>query len=256
MRGNRTRTSYGPHRQQHGDLWLPSEHRDGDRVPLVVLFHGGFWRAVYTARLMDLLAADLVARGWAAWNLEYRRVGTGGGGGGWPATYHDARDGLRAVSSLAGVDTDRVVTCGHSAGGHLALWTAAEARRTTGHDRIVPVAAVSLAGVVDVVSGADQQLGDGAVQRLMGGEPHEREDRYRDASLLDALPLGLPQVLVHGAADDVVPPAMATAYAERAWASGDTVEVLLIDGADHMSMIDPSSPAWSATLEQLGRHLS
>ncbi|HLK45148.1 MAG TPA: prolyl oligopeptidase family serine peptidase, partial [Acidimicrobiales bacterium] len=173
-----------------------------------------------------------------------------------PATYDDARDGLRAVTGLAGVDLGRVVTCGHSAGGHLALWTAAEARRTTGSDRVVPVAAVALAGVVDVVGGADQQLGHGAVQRLMGGEPHALVDRYRDASLLDALPLGLPQVLVHGSADDVVPPAMAVAYAARARASGDAVEVLLIDGADHMSMIDPRSPAWSATVEQLARHLA
>jgi acetyl esterase/lipase len=272
VRPARRRRSYGAIRCQYGDLWRPASVADDVPLPLVVLFHGGFWRAVYTRRLMDRLAGDVVLRGWAAWNVEYRRVGPGGHGGGWPATFDDALAALRAVDGLEGVDTKRVVTCGHSAGGHLALWTAAVAARgaelvggklidrrgeaVSGRSRIVPVAAISLAGVVDLVAAEELALGNGVVHRLMGGSPAARAEPYRQASLLEALPTGVRQVIVHGTDDTVVPSVMAERYARRAMEAGDDVDLVMVQDADHMSMIDPQSKAWRATVDRIGEVVS
>ena len=122
---------YGPHRSNVGDLWLPAE--GASRAPVVVLIHGGFWRAVYTKRLMNGLAKAVVKRGWAAWNIEYRRVGFLGGHGGWPQTLHDVAAAMDHIAVIDGaVDPTRVVTCGHSAGGQLALWAAARGRLPAG----------------------------------------------------------------------------------------------------------------------------
>jgi acetyl esterase/lipase len=253
------RVHYGPRRAQFGELWRPETV---DPRPVVVLFHGGYWRARYTRRLMHALARDVVRRGFVAWNVEYRRVGPGGGGGGWPTTYDDARLALAAVRGLEGADPTRVATCGHSAGGHLALWTAADAARATPpsgsdphDDVVVPLLAVSLAGVVDVVAGAAQGLGHGAIERLMGGLPADQPEAYHRASLLAGLPLGVPQVVLHGALDDVVPPRMSEDYAARAVAAGDEAALVLVDGVDHMDVIDPASPGWEAAAGHLGRAL-
>ena len=105
--------SYGPEPDQYAELSLP----EGDRRGVVVVIHGGFWRAAYDASLGRELAHDLCERGWVAYNIEYRRVGAGGG---WPTTLQDVADAIDHLAELD-LDLERVVTIGHSAGGHLAL---------------------------------------------------------------------------------------------------------------------------------------
>lgn len=259
----RRRIPYGPHAWQYGDLWLPEGA--GRAVPVVALYHGGFWRAIYTSELMDALAEDVARHGWAAWNVEYRRVGAGGGGGGWPATFDDTRSALAMTARLDGVDPARIVTCGHSAGGHLALWAAwdqasrASPRSGVGRELapgapapVAPLLAVSLAGVLDTGGAAVRGLGAGAVQQLLGGEPEQWPDRYRAVSLPDALPLGVRQLIVHGAGDDVVPPEMSRAYAAAAALAGDDVELAMVDD-DHMGMIEPDLPAWAIVTDRIGQ---
>ena len=194
--------------------------------PLVMLIHGGFWQARYGASLMDALAADLEAAEWEVLNIEYRRLGSGGG---WPATFDDV---------LAQVDeagADRVVTIGHSAGGHLALWAAAE-RPLAG--------SVAQAGVLDLRGAATAGVGRDTVQRLLGGEPDTVPDRYAAASPIERVPLGVPQLVVHGAHDDTVPVAMSRAYVARARAAGDDVEYVELPEAGHYEHIDPRTEAW------------
>ena len=124
---------YGPDPAQHGELWLPA-----DPVPgTIVVIHGGFWRARYDLSLARPLAADLAQRGYAVWNLEYRRPG---GGGGWPATFEDVAAGIDLLAGLP-VDTSTVVAIGHSAGGQLAAWAAGGAHGSspnTGRTRWPP----------------------------------------------------------------------------------------------------------------------
>src|SRR4051794_23939254 len=163
--------AYGDHPDQVGNLHLPAG--DGGPWPVVVLVHGGFWRWGWDRTLMTPLARDLASRGFAAWNIEYRRVGQEGGG--WPGTLDDVAAAADAVPGLDAVDPTRAVTIGHSAGGQLALWLAGRHRIVRGAPgaapRLHPVAAVSQAGVADLARGAEEGLGAGACQDLLGGGP-------------------------------------------------------------------------------------
>ena len=232
----------GPHR--FGELTLPP----GEVRGVVVVVHGGFWRHAYDLSLGRPLAADLATTGLAAWNIEYRRVG---GGGGWPATFDDV---AAAVDALAGpvqdvaegrLPLDRVVALGHSAGGHLAAWLAARPGLPEGAPGASPLVtlrgAVSQAGVLDLVDAAEHGVGQGAVVDLLGGTPAAVPDRYALASPIARVPIGVPVIGVHGTADDRVPIRQTERFAA---ASGDRWTEL--PGVDHFAVIDPTTPAFAA----------
>ena len=249
---------YGPHHSNVGDLWLPVGR--AERVPVVVLVHGGFWRAPYTKRLMNGLAKDVAGRGWAAWNIEYRRVGLLGGGGGWPTTLLDIAAALDHLAVIGyGTDSSRVVTCGHSAGGHLAFWAAARGRLPAASPgagaAVVIRGAVSLSGVVDLEEADRLGLGADATARFMGGHWNEQSERYRHASPKALLPLGVPQVLVHAGDDNVVPPSMSRDYQAQATVKGDDARSLRVDGVGHRQLIDPHGAGWRRTVSELERLL-
>jgi acetyl esterase/lipase len=243
--------AYGDHPDQAANLHLPAEGEGP--WPTVVLVHGGFWRWGWDRTLMTPLARDLAGRGFAAWNIEYRRVGQEGGG--WPGTFEDVAAALDALAGLDAVDDGRVVTVGHSAGGHLALWLAARRRLAAGAPgaapRVFPCGVVSQAGITDLAHGALEWLGDGACGALLGGDPAEVPDRYAAASPVALVPLGVPQLLVHGADDDVVPPEQSRSYAAAAYDAGDAVELLEFPAADHFDVIEAAGPQWAAVVEWL-----
>ena len=241
------RIDYGSDADQYGLLALPADRTGGRRGglrPVVVLIHGGFWRARYGLDLMTDLAEDLVARGYVVWNVEYRRVGQPGGG--YPGTLDDVAAAMDALGGLAGehgLDLARVAVVGHSAGGHLGLWAA---DRSEG---VIPAVAVGLAGVVDLVEAARARLGDDgrAVSDFLGGGPDDEPEAYRGAQpALD----GDRVVLVHGTGDDVVPPSQSIDGAERSGA-----DLILVDGADHFDVIDPASEAWARVVAVLDDRL-
>ncbi|MDA8295712.1 MAG: alpha/beta hydrolase [Actinomycetota bacterium] len=238
---------YGAARDQVADLWRPSGTPEAR--PVVVVIHGGFWRTRYGKGLMHGLCLALVRLDYCVWNIEYRRLGPRSGGG-WPTTLEDVAAAIDALQGIEGVDCSKVVTCGHSAGGHLALWAAARDRLPPGMPGASPGvrvgAAVSLAGVSDLVAGAT--LGRGAAAELLGGEPGEVPERYAAASPFASLPLGVPQLLVHGDADTTVPCAQSERYVARAQALGDPARLLVVPRAGHFAVINPCSSAWQATL--------
>lgn len=254
-----TRHRYGQLRYQVGDLWIPADAKAG-LTPLVVLIHGGYWRSIYTKSLMNPLARAVVARGWAAWNIEYRRMGALGGGGGWPATLVDVDAAVEHVSQFVGIDLERVVTAGHSVGGCLALWVAARNRIVPHGDgrarQVQPLAAMSLAGVVDLERGAELGLGGGAVQQFLGGTFEEHPERYASSSPMALVPLGIPQVLLHGLSDDVVPASMSRDYQRRADAAGDETAYVPLEGLGHRDVIDPKQRSWPVIGDHLDRLLS
>jgi len=228
---------YGAQRGQVAEVWRPDGA--GEVLPVVVLIHGGFWRQQYTKRLMHRLARAVTDRGWIGYNIEYRRVGPFGRGG-WPETFEDVSDAIDALTRMDGVDQQRVATCGHSAGGQLALW-AASSRSTGDPGRPAPkvevAAAASLAGVVDLEAAARQFVGRGAVQALMGGGPDAVPDRYRLGSPAALLPVGRPQLLMHGMSDGSVPPSLSERYVATAMARGDHAVYVPFPGVGHMEMI-------------------
>jgi acetyl esterase/lipase len=235
---------YGDHPDQVANLHLPDD--EGGPWPVVVVVHGGFWRERWDRTTTTPVARDLAARGYVAWNAEYRRVGQDGGG--WRGTLEDVSAAVDALAGVDEADLDRVVTLGHSAGAHLALWLAARSGA-----RVRVRAAIALAGVADLAAAARDGLGDGAVVEFLGGSPDEVPERYAAASPAALLPLGVPQLLVHGTADAVVPPSQSTGYADAAQSAGDVVEVVEVAGADHFDVIDPGDAGWAAVAERLPR---
>lgn len=237
---------YGPGTEQAGDLYLPSE----SRVPLVCLFHGGFWRMPYGRDQLDPMAADLCAAGFAVWNIGYRRVGPAGHP--WPATLHDAEAAIAYLPVLKRnhpqVDLSRLFLVGHSAGGHLAFLVASKSQQQTA---LRPTAVIGLAPVLDLAAAYQADLGDGAVALFLGGSPSTVPERYQEASPRARLPLGVRQCILHGEADSVVPPSFSRAYVTAAVAAGDQVTYSVIRGADHMAFIDPASGGYA----QLRRYL-
>lgn len=236
--GGRPQTyRYGDAPEQEADLLLP----DGPGPhPVAVLLHGGFWRARFTRTLMAALAVDVAERGWATWNVEYRRVGNGGG---VPVTVDDVRAAIDALPGIdAPLDCSRSVVIGHSAGGQLALCVATPKS---------VAAVVSLAGVCDLESGFRERIGQDAVREFMAGTPAERPDAYAVADPLALLPSGVNVLLVHGDVDDRVPVEQSRRYARAALAVGDRCELLELPGDDHFALIDPRSPAWASVAMRL-----
>jgi acetyl esterase/lipase len=224
-------------------------------LSVAVLIHGGFWRARYNRRLEDGLAADLADRGWAVWNLEYRRVGWRSRGG-WRGTFDDVAEGIDRLGTLdEPLDLARVFAIGHSAGGHLAFWAAARRGLPAGapgaEPRIRLAGAVAQAGVVDLREALRLHLSGDVVRRLLGGPPGKHPQRYDLASPIEHLPLGLPRLLVHGEADSVVPISIARGYHRRALEAGDPCDLVSLPGVGHMEHVDPRSAAWPPVMRWL-----
>jgi acetyl esterase/lipase len=213
-----SRHSYGEHASQFCEL-----HPGGEDV--AVLVHGGFWRARYGLDLERELAADLVARGWTVWNIEYRRLGDGGG---WPQTGADV---VAAIEALP-VEAARIVAIGHSAGGHLATWASA-------HTRLDDV--VSQAGALDLYELQRRGTSDNVVRQLLGGTPDEVPEQYEAAT--PRPPARMPLLLVHGTLDEDVPVEIS-----RTFGAGELVE---IEDEAHMEHLDPGSRCWRAVIEWL-----
>jgi acetyl esterase/lipase len=232
--------AYGTGASQFGELYLPEATGADAAAAVVVLIHGGFWSATYGLDLMRPLALDLVVRGYAVWNIEYRRVGEDGGG--YPGTLDDvglAIDDLATLADQYSLDLSRVALVGHSAGGHLALWAAGRPTQV-----VAASLAIGLGPVVDLAGGARDGLGGGAVVALLGGTPDEQPERYQSAT--PTLDGATRLVVVRGSADSIVP----AQYSLPPEGSAN-IEVIDIEGDDHFDLIDPTSPSWAAVIGEL-----
>jgi acetyl esterase/lipase len=233
---------YGRARGQYGELFLP---RADAPFPVAVVLHGGFWTAQHGRKQTHSICADLAARGWAAWNVEYRRLG-GLSGGGYPCTLDDVAAAVDHLADMPAhaeglLDRSRVVAIGHSAGGQLAAWLATRER-----PRVAVTGVVAQAGVLDLRLASELGLANGVVHRFLGGEPGAVPERYGAASPAERLPLGVPALLTHGGRDDIVPPVMSERFSEAARAAGDVVDVVVEPDEDHFGHLEPANPLWAA----------
>ena len=158
-----------------------------------------------------------------------------------------------ALAPEHGLDLGRVLTLGHSAGGHLALWLAGRHRIPAGSPLApgpgaLPVrAAVAIAPVTDLdrFFTARPELAP-----LVDPAGRPAVDPYA------LLPLARPQVVAQGVEDQSVALAESRRHVEAAQAAGDRATLLDLAGAEHFAPIRPELPAWAqvaAAVEGLAR---
>ncbi|HEY1158733.1 MAG TPA: alpha/beta hydrolase [Arthrobacter sp.] len=257
---HRHRYDYGQDPSQWGELFLPDLPPGGKHRGVVVVIHGGYWRSQYGAELGEPLAQDLADRGMAAWNLEYRRAGNGGG---WPGTFQDILAGidkLRALAEPHSLDLSNVVALGHSAGGHLAVWAAGRDRLPglgpevdlqVGNDAVRLTGVVSQSGVLNLAEAERLNLSNGAVANLLGGPSSDFPGRHRMADPMAALPLDVPVYAVHTSDDVDVPRSMSTTYVDASRSGSMPAELVMVPG-NHFALIDVSAEAYVTCRELVG----
>lgn len=251
--------AYGTDRMQMGELNLPLL---GTPRPVVVLLHGGYWRTGFDRAAMFELAQDLARIGYASWNLDYRRVGEPGGG--WPGTLADVGSGIDKLAEMAPdkqLDLGRVAVIGHSAGAELALWAAGRRKALAGQvgpsPKVSLRAVVALSGVLDMEASARATAEGGqaelrqAVLDLMGGTPEQHPERYAVASPRRLLPIGVPQLVLHGTADDRVPIEQSRGYGAAAREVNERIEVVELSDVDHFDVIKATKSWWTQVTDWL-----
>jgi acetyl esterase/lipase len=237
------RVAYGSDPNQFFDLRWPAVRAPEVGFPLVINIHGGFWRARYDRTHAGHLSVALTQRGLVTANVEYRRVGNEGGG--WPGTFADISKAYEFLLAHAGeynIDARRILIMGHSAGGQLAHWLAAQEPHVKG--------VISLAGVVDLQRAYELHLSQDAVVEFLGGTPSEVPERYREADPMQLSVKEVRQVLVHGSTDEVVPVDFSRAYVAQK-NKKENVEMIEIPGAGHSDLIDPRTAAWKLVEESV-----
>ncbi|MCI3932016.1 alpha/beta hydrolase [Streptomyces sp. AN091965] len=269
--------AYGPHADQIVDFYAPRGGGEGP-APLVVVLHGGAWRAPYDRMHITPFADFLARRGFAVANVEYRRGGVAGpipaqGGaagpvaGRWPETFDDVAAALDALPALARTalpvaDPRRTVVVGHSAGGHLALWAAARHVLPEGSPwrtaRPAPLrGVVALAPIADFRVADELGVCSGAVRQLLDAEGTAAEARFAErlahADPAALLPTGIATTVVQGRTDIVVPQAVAESYADAAAKAGEVVGLTLLEDVGHFPLIDPAADACAVVAEEIAQ---
>ena len=240
--------------QNWADLYLPGGDHAEDSVPLAVLIHGGSWQDQIGADTFDSIARDLASRGMAVYNIEYRRLGSGGG---WPTTFRDVADALDHVvevdKQFPEITTDDEVVVGHSAGAQLAVWGGT--RHLLDDDEVGsrpafrPTRVVSIAGPLDMVYAATH--GDDRIVTAIGGTPDQVPDRYALVDPIQNIDPETPVVAIHGTDDQTVSPENSSRYVKAVERANGRARLVLIDGENHVSIVSDDSPAYPQVLDTI-----
>ncbi len=251
-----TTINYGSLPDQVGDLLVPKGHGPH---PVVVVIHGGFWREQYKRDRIAPVAQDLTSRGWATWNIEYRRVGESGGG--FPETFDDVANSIDYLNKLSDeyeLGLERTVLLGYSAGGHLAVWAGSRHVLPKGapgaEPAVEPMAVVSLAGVMDLEEAHRLGTGNNATEEFIQETVSERYDLTSPTAMIPAKRVA---VLVHGDNDANVPLEQSLRYVDKSREIGDLTPLLaVVPAADHAAMVDTAGDAYRRVVAGLDWLLS
>jgi acetyl esterase/lipase len=231
---------YGTDPSQMGDLYIP----EGENKGIITLFHGGFWMMPYGLHQLDRLSRCLMAQGFVVWNIEYRRTGVPGRL--WTDPFVDAVKSINYLEELSQlykqINLERLILAGHSAGGHLALWS--------GHNRggvieeklqVTPKHIIGMAPVVDLKGTYNTNIGKEAVLTFLQCTPEENPLRYDKCSPLELFPLKIPTTILHGHRDEYLPIESTRKFAEKNGLYDNTLSLIEIPEGKHMDFIDPES---------------
>ena len=247
------RLSYGKHPEQFSELYLP---KTNNQHPTIILLHGGCWQAQHSLAQLGQLSKALVSLGFAVWNLEFRRLGNGGG---FPTIFSDVAlgtDYLKTIAAKYSLDLNKLTAIGHSAGGHLALWLAGR-HHLPANNKLYSKSAlklervISLAGIPDLIEGAKQDICRGACQELVGASPNEKPERYQIASPHFLLPFNIPHWHLVGEHDPIVPVSYLEPFIQKARRQDNKVHFKIIPDVGHFEMVMPDTTCWKSIKEAL-----
>jgi|GEM_PF-205626 len=249
---------WGVHSQQYAELYTPET--EGENLPVVVMIHGGCWYSSYTLNLQAGLSLALAERGFAVWNIEYRSLGNGGE---WPTMFSDvasATDFLPSIAHQYKLDLSSVISMGHSAGGHLALWLGSR-NALSQNDILYSSQALTIKGVLSLAGITNLQAGvcgsaSYAIIDAFGLPQDELFLRLASTSPIHMLPTGIQTTLISGSNDGIVPPSVSASYTAAAKKAGDSSEHIEIEDADHFYLINENLIDIDLLEKQLRRMLS
>ncbi|MFT4042661.1 MAG: alpha/beta hydrolase [Gordonia sp. (in: high G+C Gram-positive bacteria)] len=235
------------------DLYLPQ--RSG-MLPLIILIHGGAWQANTGAASFAEFARRLCRRGLAVANIEYRRLGDGGG---WPTTFTDVAAAMESIPQLAQqypqIDRRNAIVVGHSAGAQLAVWVSTRHTRHEGqiggNPTFRPTTVISLAGPLDMRQAV--HLGDDRIVRILGGTPTQVPGRYADVDPIQNIDPRTLVIAVAGAQDASVPHVLSQDYVRADTAAGGRAQAIILPGETHSSIVDPKTTAFTGIIDLITR---
>ncbi|GAC67659.1 hypothetical protein GS4_08_02440 [Gordonia soli NBRC 108243] len=238
--------------QNWGEFYLPAGDQKVDTIPLVVLIHGGSWKSKLDAGTMRPYAMDLAKRGMAVYNIEYRRVGSGGG---FPTTFTDVADALDHVVEIdkkyPQITTDDELVVGHSAGAQLAMWSGTRnelnPNEVGANPKFRPTRVVSLAGPLDMVYAAHH--GNDRIVTVLGGTPEQVPQRYASVDPIQNIDPTMPVIAVHGNKDTLVPPILSERYIDAVERRKGIGDLVIADGEDHVSIVSSNSRVYPKILD-------
>lgn len=239
------------------DLFMPKgdDHAPGS-IPLVVLIHGGAWKSQIGADVFVEFSRRLAERNLAVLNVEYRRVGSGGG---YPQTFSDVASALDYIPEVGranpAINLSDAVVVGHSAGGQLAMWAGTrhklEDNEVGAKPKFRPTSVVSLAGPLDMRTAVE--MGDMNIVKALGGMPDDVPDRYTSVDPIQNIDPATPIIAMAGDKDHVVPAVISQNYVNAVKKAGGQGTFVMLPGANHVSIVDPARPEFMRVLETVSK---
>ncbi len=229
------------------DLFRPDD--DVER-PLLVHVHGGGW--AFGDRRWGEEGRRHADLGIAAATISYRLSGTAQ----YPAAVRDVVAGItwlrREAADVAGIDPDRVVLIGESAGAHLSALVGTAPTLENFRPPGVDPAADAVDGVVGIsgiyhldTEGTDDEP---LTNRFFGCTGGECPEKYREGSPATHVDGDDPPTLLyHGTADEVVPYRASTMYRDDLEAAGVPVELITGEGGEHVT---PYQDPWGDRMRE------
>lgn len=205
----------------------PPNHKASDQSPAIVFFFGGGWKQGKPGQFYPFIQ-DLAKEGIVSISAQYRTKSSHGAS---PVDcVKDGKSAIRYIREHAaemGIDPDKIIAGGGSAGGHVAACTAIDtAPEETDENREISSRPQALVLLNPVLSVGPDGYAHGYVRQFI-------ED-WENLSPLHQDGSNFPPTLVQvGTEDKILPTEMAEEFEEKLTAAGTEIEIVFYEGASH-----------------------